>query len=256
MRAVAECFQMVKSIQYRKASLLVDLVEQVQWWDMQGELFAKGHKFGLLLEDLDRIKNSGQANMAAASQCLQRCCKLDTEFETWHRRLVAESPSPMYWKTEPPGMEIIVNFASLYHAHLMLDFWALQLVLSTTIDIICSQVPAGVPASMRSFIDRLVVLHGVGRQIELATTVMQSLSYCMNDEYGLASSQKCLFAGRVALFAIRRYNVENIASYEAKFLELTHKKGLQYAQDISKDMRSAWTSDISENMPELREQNG
>jgi len=76
----------------------------------------------------------------------------------------------------------------------------------------------------------------------------------MNEEYGLASSQKCLFAGRVALFALRRHSVENLAFYEAKFLELTLKKGLRYAQDISKDMRSAWTEDLSEQGQELREQ--
>ena len=244
---------MVKSIQYRKTSLLKDLVDKVEWWDMQGELFAKGHTFGALLEDLDRFKNSGQANMAAAAQCLQRCCKLDTEFESWYRQLVAESPSPMYLKSTLPGEETRVNFAGLYHAHLMLDFWALQLALSTTIDIICSQVPMEVPVAMRNFIDHLQFLHGKARQLELATTIMQSLSYCMNEEYGLASSQKCLFAGRVALFSLRRHSAENIASYEAKFMELTLKKGLRYAQDISQDMRSAWTADISEHRREVRE---
>lgn len=246
---------MVKSIQYRKASLLKALVDKVEWWDLQGELFAKGHTLGALLEDLDRLKTSGQANIGAAAQFLQRCCKLDTDFENLHRRLVMGSVSPMYWKSEPPGTEVMITFASLYHAHLMLDFWALQLAVSTTIDIICSQVPAEVPDAMRHFIDRLKILHGMPRQVELATTIMQSLSYCMNDEYGLASSQKCLFAGRVALFVLRRYSVENLAFYEAKFLELTLKKGLRYAQDISKDMRSAWTADLSEQGQELRQRN-
>lgn len=245
---------MVKSIQYRKASLLKPLVDQVHWWDLQGELFAKGHTLGALLEGLDRLKNSGKPDIAAASQYLQQCCKLDTEFESWHDRLVMQSPSPMYWKTEAPGKETMVNFASLYHAHLMLDFWALQLALSTTIDIICSQVPMEVPAAMRTFIDRLNTLHGESRQTSLASTIMQSLTYCMNDEYGLASSQKCLFAGRVALFALRRQSVEDIAYYETKFLELTLKKGLRYAQDISKDMKSAWTADLSEHAQDSKEQ--
>lgn len=245
---------MVKSIQYRKASLLKTLVDQVQWWDLQGELFTKGHTLGALLEDLDRFKESKEPNIATAGQYLQRCCKLDTEFESWHGRLVMESPSPMYWKSELPGKETTVIFASLYHAHLMLDFWALQLALSTTIDIICSQVPRGVPIAMRNYIDRLYTLHGEPRQIELATTIMQSLTYCMNNEYGLASSQKCLFAGRVALFALRRQSAENIQSYETKFLELTLKKGLRYAQDISKNMKSAWTADLSEHTQDLRDQ--
>lgn len=246
---------MVKSIQYRKTSLLKALVDKVEWWDLQGELFAKGHTLGSLLEDLDHLKNSGQANLGGAAQCLQRCCKLDTDFEDLHRRLAMESVSPMYWKTELPGTEVVVTFATLYHAHLMLDFWALQLAVSTTIDIICSQVPAEVPATMRNFIDRLKLLHGGRRQVELATTIMQSLSFCMRDEYGLASSQKCLFAGRVALFSLRRNTIENLSFYEEKFLELTLKKGLRYAQDISKDMRSAWTENLSEQGQGLR-QNG
>jgi hypothetical protein len=242
---------MVKSIQYRKTSLLKDLVDKVEWWDMQGELFAKGHTLGALLEDLDRLQNSGQANMAAAAQCLQRCCKLDTDFESWYRQLVEESPSPMYWKSTLPDEAAMINFAGLYHAHLMLDFWALQLALSTTVEVICSHVPVEIPVAMRTFVDHLRFLHGKARQIELATSIMQSLSYCMNEEYGLASSQKCLFAGRVALFSLRRNAAENIASYEAKFMELTIKKGLRYAQDISQDMRSAWTADMSEHRQEV-----
>lgn len=246
---------MVKSIQYRKTSLLKELVDQVQWWDLQGELFVKGHVLAAILEDLDRFRNSKEPDIAAAGQYLQRCCKLDIDFGNWHDQLVMESPSPMHWKSELPDKETMVIFASLYHAHLMLDFWALKLALSTTIGIICSQVPMEVPVAMRNYIDHLNTLHGELRQIELAITIMQSLSYCMNDGYGLASSQKCLFAGRVALFSLRRHSAEHLEFYEAKFLDLTLKKGLRYAQDISKDMKSAWTAEISENAHNPKDQN-
>lgn len=245
---------MVKSIQFRKTSLLKPLLDKVQWWDMQGELFAKGHTLATLFEDLDRYKNSGEFNMAASAQYLQRCCKLDADFENWHRRLLAASPSSIYWKSEPPGKDTMVVFASLYHAHLMLDFWALQLALTTTIDIICSQAPNEIPPTMRQFIDRLKILHGAARQNHIATSIMLSLEYCMSDEFGLASSQKCLFAGRVALFSLRRNSSEDIAIYEAKFMDLTYKKGLLYAQDINRDMRSAWTADLSERGRNLQEQ--
>lgn len=245
---------MVKSIQYRKTSPLKPLVDKVEWWDMQGKLFAKGHTLGALFEDLDRYKNSGEVDIAAAPQYLQRCWKLDIEFQNWLRQLLLESPSPMCWNSKVPGDEASIIFASLYHAHLMLDLWALQLALSTTIDIICSQVPDEIPATMRLFVDRLRIGHGLSRQINLATSIMRSLAYCMSEEYGLASSQKCLFAGRVALFSLRRNSADHIESYEAKFLELTRKKGLRYAQDISKDMRSGWKADFSETAQDLREQ--
>jgi hypothetical protein len=245
---------MVKSIQYRKTSLLKPLVDKVRWWDMQGELFALGHILAALFEDLDRFKNSRDGNMADVPQYLQRCWKLDTDFQNWYRQLVLESPSPMYWRSEVTGDETTIVFTSLYHAHLMLDFWALQLTLTATIDRICSQVPKDIPIQMRHFTDRLRISHGPSRQIDLAITIMSSLSYCMNDEYGLASSQKCLFSGRVALFLLRRFSFEHLSFYEAKFMELTLKKGLRYAQDISTDMRSSWTADISERGPDLREQ--
>lgn len=246
---------MVKSIQYRKTSPLKRLVDKVQWWDMQGELFAKGHTLAAVLEDLDQYQNSSEVNMAAAAQYLQRCWKLDADFQNWQRQLRTASPAPMYWKSELPGNETSIVFASLYHAHAMLDFWALQLVLSTTIDIICSQAPKEIPIPMRDFIDRLMVAHGRLRQNDLATSIMLSLTYCMSDEYGLASSQKCLFSGRVALFSLRRHSSPHIASYEAKFLELTLKKGLRYAQDISKDMSSRWTGGkLSEHGQDSREQ--
>jgi hypothetical protein len=246
---------MVKSLQYRKASLLIDLVGKIQWWDMQGQLFAKGHTLGALFEEIDRYRNSGRVNVAIATQYIKRCCKLDSEFETWSRQLLEVSPSPMYWKFEPPGMEPAILFTSLYHAHLMLDFWALRIALSTTIYVICSQAPKDIPVSMRNFIEHLKIEHGSSRQIELATSIMLSLQYCMKEEYGVASSQKCLFSGRVALYTLRCYPSEQLASYEAKFLDLTLKKGLRYAQDISIGMRSNWTAVITERGGRLQKRN-
>jgi hypothetical protein len=106
--------QMVKSVQYRKASLLKSLVDEMQWWDMQGHLYVKGHTLGALMEDLDQYKQSGQADMAAAAQYLQRCSKMNADFETWYEQVVKESPSPMFWKSVPPGEEPTMMFANLY----------------------------------------------------------------------------------------------------------------------------------------------
>lgn len=51
---------MIKSIQFRKKSRLLDLIDQIEWWDAQGMLFAKGHVLGGLLQDLDIYKKCGQ----------------------------------------------------------------------------------------------------------------------------------------------------------------------------------------------------
>lgn len=158
----------------------------------------------------------------------------------------------MYWKSKLPGAQAAISFSSLYHAHLMLDFWALQLALSYTIDVICNQVQNEITTSMRQFVEKLKLVHNPRRHNELATNIMSSLPFCMNDENGLASSQKCLFAGRVALFSLRSHSSENLASYEAIFMELTHRKGLRYAQDISQDMKSSWTAELAERGRDLR----
>jgi len=234
---------MIKSIQYRKTSRLKDLVDKTVWWDKQGILFAKGHTLGALLEDLDRYKNSGQHDLQAAATYLKRCAALDAEFEGWYTELIVESPSPIYW-TSGEGPEII--FTDINLALVMLDYWALRLVLSTTIDIICSQVPKEVPAAIQGFVGQLKGTHGKEKQVMLASNIMLSMSFCMHDENGVSSSQKCLFSSRVALFCLRRYESDQLPKYEQAFLDLQVKKGLKFAQDIHKKEQTGWTSHISE----------
>ena len=235
---------MVKSIQYRKTSRLKDLVDKTVWWDKQGMLFSKGHTLGALLEDLDRYKNSGQHDFQAAATYLKRCAALDVEFEEWYAELVVESPSPIYWTS---GEESEIIFADINLALVMIDYWALRLILSTTIDIICSQVPKEVPPNIQSSVGQLKATHGKKRQVVYASDIMLSMPFCMRDENGVSSSQKCLFSSRVALFCLRRYQSEELAKYEQAFLDLQVKKGLQFAQDIHKKEQTGWTPHISEN---------
>ncbi|KAG9248033.1 hypothetical protein BJ878DRAFT_538710 [Calycina marina] len=129
---------MVKSLQYRKTSRLKELIDQTVWWDMQGILFAKGHRLGNLLEDLDTYKTSAQHSLQASAGYLQLCAGLDMEFGSWYQDLLAESPSPIYWTS---GNEPELLFPNINLALLLLDYWALRLALSTSIDIICSNVP-------------------------------------------------------------------------------------------------------------------
>jgi len=234
---------MVKSLQYRKTSRLKELVDKTEWWDKQGVLFSKGHNLGALLEDLDRYKKSGAQDLSAAATYLKRCYALDAEFEQWYGQLATESTLPIYWTSEN---EPETEFASISLALLMLDYWALRLILTTTIDIICSQVPEEVPPAIRAFVDQLKIAHSSVKQVELASNIMLSMPFCMREEHGVSSSQKCLFSGRVALYALRRYPSERLAKYEQTFLDLQVKKGLKFAQDIDKKEMTVWTPLISE----------
>ena len=234
---------MVKSIQYRKTSRLKDLVDKTVWWDNQGMLFAKGHTLGALLHDLDQYKESGQQDLQAAATYLKRCAALDLDFNKWYSELIADSSSPMYWNS---GEEPDIIFQDINSALILIDYWALQLILSTTIDIICSQVPANIPPAIQGFVDQLKTTHGKEHQLMLASNIMLSMPFCMQDENGVSSSQKCLFSGRVALFCLRRYQSDQLDMYEQRFLDLQVKKGLQFAQDIHQKEQTGWTPHISE----------
>jgi hypothetical protein len=174
--------KMIKCIQYRKKSRLKDLVDRITWWDKQGILFAKGHSLGALMDDLDQYKNSGQHSIQASAMYLKRCTSLNAELENWYEGLLEDSPCPIHWTPYRPesGMEDHIVFATLFLAHLMLDYWALRLILATSIDIVCSQVPKDVPASIRNVVDHLEKEHGKERQLEFATNIMLSLPYCMS----------------------------------------------------------------------------
>lgn len=233
---------MIRSLQYRKTSRLKGLIDQIEWWDMQGKLFGKGHSIGSLLEELDNYKASGKHNLVASAAYLKRCVQLNTELESWYDVLAIDAPAPLYWNDDQAGRpDAEISFLDLSLAHLMLDFWALRLILATTISIICSQVPVEVPSTFRDMLRQLDDDHGKTRQIELATNIMDAMPYCMKDDHGVASSQKCLFSGRVALFALRRYSFSHLARYESMFRDLSEKKGLRFAQDINRKEMTGWT---------------
>jgi hypothetical protein len=62
----------------------------------------------------------------------------------------------------------------------------------------------------------------------------------------VASSQKCLFSGRVSLFAHRRYRSIKLPEYEAMYMDLTAKKGIRFAKDIERKVMVGWSPHISE----------
>lgn len=90
--------------------------------------------------------------------------------------------------------------------------------------------------------------------MEFATNIMSALPYCMKPEYGVSSSQKCLFSGRVALFALRRWlgnGDERLGHYEEVYLDLTAKKGLKFAKDMTKQEPTSWSPYVQEGSPEV-----
>ena len=256
--------QMVKCLQYRKKSILKDMIDQIEWRQRDLILFSKGHNLGALLQDLDAYAVSGPANISilGLTQRLGRLLALDVELQIWYRQLLKESPSPLCWRSQIGGEDQGgFSFVNLQLAHLMLDYWALRLILSVTVATLCHQIPVKEPlmkngsqspaSSSHSDPDEMPVQandvvniiqqakaeHGATRQVDLAVTIMESLPYCMDVENGISSSQKCLFSARVALFLLQRHPSEKLAAYEALYMDLAVNKGLSFARGVGSTLQ-------------------
>jgi hypothetical protein len=210
---------MVRAFQFRKASRFKSLVDEIEWWDMQGKLFAKGHEVAALIEDLDKYKDSGQHSLTAAAEYLKRCVQRNAELERWYDDLKKESPSPIFWVTSrdaPPGARL--TFANIPE----------------------------VPITFQEMLQQLNMAHGNAAQLALSTNIMESMAYCMRDEHGLSSSQKCLFSGRVALYSMRSYHRDHLGRYEALFRDLSEKKGIRFANELTNQEMAKWTPVLAE----------
>jgi hypothetical protein len=255
---------MVKCIQYRKKSILKDMIDQIEWRQNDLILFSKGHALGALLQDLDAYAASGPASidLLGSSQRLGRLLALDVELQIWYRQLLRESPSPLYWQTKSGGeAQSGLSFASLQLAHLMLDYWALRLILSVTVATLCHQLSMADPLLRSSsqsprndlnndadeipiqardivnFVRQSRMEHSGARHLELAINIMESLPFCMDAGNGISSAQKCLFSARVSLFLLQRHpSLENLASYEALYEELAINTGLNFATGVGKTL--------------------
>ena len=256
--------QMVQSLQYRKASAIKGLLDRMNLWNIpeQNEcaLYVHGLTMGALLEDLDRCTDSDLLDFSTSSEFLGKLFSLDAKLERWYQKLVKLSPSPMFWHVKSESKnEPRLSFANLRLAHVITEYWALRLILSFTVDSICTEVarsnwleqdsslgdlacafdkiesPMPVHNAVR-FMECAKEKYGSGRFLDLSTKIMGSMTYCMSEENGLCSAQNCLFAGRVALFILRRYPSDHLPSCETLFTDLEVEKGFLFAQDIAKGL--------------------
>jgi hypothetical protein len=257
---------MVKCLQYRRKSILKDMLDQIQWRQCDLILYTKGHTLGALLQDLDAYAASGPSNIniLGLTQHLRRLLALDIELQTWYRQFLQDSPSPVYWPTTPEGQDPgAFSFASLQLAHLVLDYWALRLILSATVTMICAQIPIGSPPvrhengsqspatsahsgsdefpeqarDIANFIQQVKAEHNGARQMELATNIMESLPFCIDAKHGISSSQKCIFGAKVAFYLLQRRPPAKFAEYEALYNALSVNKGLSFAKNVEQTLQ-------------------
>ena len=260
---------MIQCIQFRKSSFLGDWDWLTIPWgdtgkDVYQRLYDKGFAIGALLEDMDNTKLSDiETRSSQLSSYLQRCSALHIDFESWYEQLLQQSPSPLYSTTksdilsgstielppnDAPNPQTLspFTFPSLRVAYITTTFWALKLILSSEIALTCRAILSGESATqsihadpdptvdLRNTAHRLLSQHGSSQRLELATNIMRSMAYSLNDSMGLLGAAKSLFPLRVALFALRRQPGEELKWCQAVYQELETKKGLRYAREIAK----------------------
>ena len=261
--------QMIQCIQFRKTSFLGDWEWLTIPWgdtgkDVYQRLYDKGFAIGALLEDVDNNNLSNiKTRSSQLSSYLQRFSALHTDFECWYQQLLQQSPSPLYSTTRSnvqsgstvelppnnaPNPETLspFTFPSLHLAYIITTYWALKLILSSEIALTCRAILADESATQSLHADpdltvnltntaqRLLPQHGSAQCLELATNIMRSMAYSLNDSMGLLGAAKSLFPLRVALFALRRQPGEELNWCQAVYQELDTRKGLRYAREIAK----------------------
>ncbi len=260
---------MIQCIQFRKSSFLGESDWLTIPWgaigkDVYQRLYDKGFALGALLEGMDNADlTDAETRTSQLSSYLQRCSELHADFEAWYQELLQQSPSPLYWTTESglpasSAREALTNdasesrtllpfsFPNLRLAYITATFWALKMVLSGTIALTCGAILSSATANQSSSVDpdpavdprntayRLLSQHGSPQRLELATNIMRSMSYSLNDSMGLLGAAKSLFPLRAALFCLRRQPGEELKWCQAVYHELETRKGLRYAREIAK----------------------
>ena len=260
---------MIQCIQFRKSSFLGDSDWLTIPWggtgkDVYQRLYDKGFALGALLEEMDNTDlTNAETRTSQLSSYLQRCSEMHADFEAWYQELLQQSPSPLYWTTESniaavTARESLTNdasgsqtlspfsFPSLRLAYITATFWALKLILSSTIALTCGAILSSPGANQSSSVDpdpaidlmntayRLLSQYGSPQRLELATNIMRSMPYSLNDSMGLLGAAKSLFPLRAALFCLRRQPGEELKWCQAVYQELETKKGLRYAREIAK----------------------
>ncbi|CAD6590867.1 MAG: hypothetical protein ASARMPREDX12_004762 [Alectoria sarmentosa] len=264
-RAVLEEFRtssMIQCIQYRKSTFLGNPEWLTLPWsetgkDIYQQLYDKGFVLAALLEEIDNAGFTKENNnISILFEFLGRLYSLDKELNLWYHEILKESPSPLYstspdWRlkdaVEPRRLPSFA-FHTLRLANIVVTYWGLSLILSNTIALACqhvlsinTQVPAQssastlaqAPQDLQTMSLLLLETHTSAHRLELATNIIRSMPYCLNDNMGLMGAQKSLFALRTALFALHRNPGEELKWCQSMYQELESKKGLKYAREIT-----------------------
>lgn len=225
-----------------------------------------GAELSTILTSADRSKLT-QDNKAFSLEriaLLQDCQNLASKLEAWFQQLSEEIPAPHYWPEfsniqtsvdEREGRKIFpvsFRFPNIYIAKVMIDYWALSIVLYSTSLLLYRSFTAPKnstgpehPADGRYTqvkaiptisgpVPKPIVAQDPGFIKSLADNIAQSMEYCLSRDMGILGPQWALFALRSALQTYQYFP----DSKELQWLQAIHnmicdEKGLKFSKIIA-----------------------
>lgn len=216
-------------------------------------LYDIGFAMIAMLEFADYIDDNAGDNRKQASlrQLFCFCRELHERMEVWYERFLQESPSPLYWTTTeatPDYPETSDNypfaaplqFPNLRVALTTVMLWALQLVLSSTINLRLllpwlSQIGAITEDLDIDFHTK----YSVSFMLDVAGNIARSVPYLMRPHMGTVASQRLLFPLRIAMGVFQARSGPALPWCKCVFGKIATEKGIRFGQGIA-DVLQIW----------------
>ena len=262
---------MIQDLQGRKASAFTSPEWQSAPWRKHKKgldqlLYDIGAELATILADADRLKltRSNRAFSTERMKLVEDCQKLEDKLEAWYDQLSQEIPSPHYW-AEFSNMQnpiddregrkifpIAFRYANIYIAKILIDYWALSILLSSTSLLAYQSLTAEMkphgpehPADDQHARAKAVVPRGhaipaprisqrPGSIKTMADSIAQSMEYCLLKDMGTLGPQWALFGLRVAMQTYR-YSSRNVELRWSKAIHdrICDEKGVKLSRTVA-----------------------
>jgi hypothetical protein len=212
---------------------------------VEQSLHDKGFDIAALAEDLKSLGQQPRSPQSGelAISCFSRAVTLARELCTWHESAVkigwisADWPQPMLdlippRVASPSERKANIDLSILHQSIMILEYWALTLVLSIMMSTMRSKMPPGasVPAEIRNLVPEV--------QLQLSKNILAVVPYQTRGEHGFMAASRCTLAIRVALNPLRLNVREEARVLRAKaesfLVHLAGNRGVRFASTISK----------------------
>ena len=292
---------MFNAIQYRSKSFLTNpewRARLEESTDAQQQLYDIGLRLAAFFHEQDTRRSSSVSSdtlsldsfdfptldLDVLRSDLNSFKGFDSELQAFYARLVRDCSNggmPLYWDTTasthtafsdqqrfpgPEGKYAALHFPNLSIAQTLMNYWALQSLISSSISGLCQSIkqaeadaaafvffdpfatdsdvnisdptlgmgPAmNAPPAPDPMVEELANQHTLSRCHHLANQIIRGVPYCTTEPMGLVGPQRCMFPVRVAVIALKQGGAPDDLTWAQQTLEeFNTKKGLNYANLI------------------------